>query len=337
MVKDDSGRYDSIDLIKGIGIFLVVWGHAMEPRSVYLYSFHMPLFFFVSGYLHKDKPLKPYLLGRLNRLYVPYAAFSILSWLFYLVVLILRDRWEQVPAQLGRIYSVLTGLARNGGNDPIWFLTCLFVTGLLYLLVRRLKHGWMRMAAVAALAAAGYWLGLRRILLPWKIDAALSGLVFYALGHLAGEKGFFARFDKLNLLIWLACLAGGEAAHIAAAHANVAVSGIPKVAMISNNLGYYPLFLAAALAGTGVFTALCCRIKRLPVLNYLGIESLTILALHKPLLYLFRLATPHLDYGWPVYGLLAAVAATGLSAAMVPILKRYAPWLVGLKPLFPHR
>lgn len=44
-----------IDACKGIGILLVVLGHVTDSggllnRSIYL--FHMPLFFFLSGYLH---------------------------------------------------------------------------------------------------------------------------------------------------------------------------------------------------------------------------------------------------------------------------------------------
>ena len=40
------------DLCKFIGIFFMVWGHAGVSAGVdvYLHSFHMPIFFFLSGY-----------------------------------------------------------------------------------------------------------------------------------------------------------------------------------------------------------------------------------------------------------------------------------------------
>lgn len=49
-------RLDWIDCLKGLGIILVVWGHLNLPRAVeiIIYSFHMPLFFFISGYLFKN-------------------------------------------------------------------------------------------------------------------------------------------------------------------------------------------------------------------------------------------------------------------------------------------
>lgn len=42
-------RNYTIDTMKGIGIFLVV-GHLMSPRSPFIYSFHMPLFFLLGGF-----------------------------------------------------------------------------------------------------------------------------------------------------------------------------------------------------------------------------------------------------------------------------------------------
>ena len=42
-------RSNFIDIVKGIGIFLVVLGHQNTILTQEIYSFHMPLFFFLSG------------------------------------------------------------------------------------------------------------------------------------------------------------------------------------------------------------------------------------------------------------------------------------------------
>ena len=47
-----------IDLAKGIGIILVLIGHSkFLPITLknYIYSFHMPLFFILSGYVFSNK------------------------------------------------------------------------------------------------------------------------------------------------------------------------------------------------------------------------------------------------------------------------------------------
>ena len=47
-------RIDYLDYTKGFGILLVILGHiydASNPIKIWLYSFHMPLFFIISGFL----------------------------------------------------------------------------------------------------------------------------------------------------------------------------------------------------------------------------------------------------------------------------------------------
>ena len=46
-------RKKYIDILKGIGIFYVILGHVTHTSFLfrYIYSFHMPLFFFISGML----------------------------------------------------------------------------------------------------------------------------------------------------------------------------------------------------------------------------------------------------------------------------------------------
>ena len=46
-------RISYIDIAKGIGIFLVIWGHIILSGPAYniIYAFHMPLFFFLSGFV----------------------------------------------------------------------------------------------------------------------------------------------------------------------------------------------------------------------------------------------------------------------------------------------
>lgn len=54
-------RIAYIDLVKGIGILCVLLGHLIPNDDVVkpaIYSFHMPLFFIVTGILLKKEPIK---------------------------------------------------------------------------------------------------------------------------------------------------------------------------------------------------------------------------------------------------------------------------------------
>lgn len=51
MEKQSRTKY--VDIAKGLGMLLVVWGHIKQGglSSDFTYSFHMPFFFFISGML----------------------------------------------------------------------------------------------------------------------------------------------------------------------------------------------------------------------------------------------------------------------------------------------
>lgn len=49
------GRIETIDIAKGLGILFVVWSHAKGPFTPYMYQFHMPLFFLISGFLFNSR------------------------------------------------------------------------------------------------------------------------------------------------------------------------------------------------------------------------------------------------------------------------------------------
>lgn len=70
------------DVVKGIGIIMVVLGHAGMPKSNILFRFHMALFFIISGYLFDEKnidtacSLIKYLLRRIKNLYIPFLIYN---------------------------------------------------------------------------------------------------------------------------------------------------------------------------------------------------------------------------------------------------------------------
>lgn len=88
-----NNRNDFIDYLKGVAIFLVIWGHAIQysPHNnfdfllnsvfIFIYSFHMPLFMFISGYLYlysfKNRSFKKVLQNRFFQLIIPIMSWSL--------------------------------------------------------------------------------------------------------------------------------------------------------------------------------------------------------------------------------------------------------------------
>ena len=78
------GENLTISVAKGLCILLVVIGHAESPEAIcrFIYLFHVPLFFFTSGYFNKvaedGAALKDRLWRRVKRLYLPFILYGFL-------------------------------------------------------------------------------------------------------------------------------------------------------------------------------------------------------------------------------------------------------------------
>lgn len=91
MVKN---HYGFVDILKGIAILLIVYGHiipgAIPFMTEYVSTFHIPLFFFVSGLLYNDVKYKDnfmsFIANRIKTLMCPFFYFSAVVALGYIFV-----------------------------------------------------------------------------------------------------------------------------------------------------------------------------------------------------------------------------------------------------------
>lgn len=132
-------RINSIDSAKAAGIFLVILAHTMlwKPLQDWIYVFHMPLFFFISGYLFsfaRHTNAKAFFKQRFGRLMVPYYAINAVTFLFWL--LIARHVGYGHDGQVNPIEPAIAALLGNGPmmlhDVPLWFLMCLFLVEMAY-------------------------------------------------------------------------------------------------------------------------------------------------------------------------------------------------------------
>lgn len=134
-------RFDFIDYAKIFGIFFICIGHFLPENNllkIIFYSFHVPVFFFISGFLFKQKEfhLKLYFQKQINRILKPYIIYFIISALLYIFT------EPQKLLQLPGMFLMLNG--RTLWNDPLWFLPVIFLSncllGLLYQLFKKLER-----------------------------------------------------------------------------------------------------------------------------------------------------------------------------------------------------
>lgn len=160
-----SNRLDAIDVAKGIGIILVVFAHINYTKDllVLIYSFHMPLFFFISGMLFKkDKyPSFPaFFKRRFKTLLIPYAIYAIAS-----VAILYASEHAYAPLHLfdvsageyaGYLWQIIvSNWSGTHINAPLWFIPCLLLVETMYFFVSKL--GRPKAAIACAFLACCGW------------------------------------------------------------------------------------------------------------------------------------------------------------------------------------
>ena len=101
-------RLEYLDMVKGLAIILVVLGHIefiSHPLRVWISSFHMPVFFIVSGILIRykneaDQPLLPLIAKKARQILIPYFWFSLLYFVIDIFNVLLQVLYESCLREL---------------------------------------------------------------------------------------------------------------------------------------------------------------------------------------------------------------------------------------------
>ncbi|AUT04401.1 acyltransferase [Nostoc sp. CENA543] len=141
-------RLSWVDYAKGIGIFLVVVGHILrglinssilEPSGLlsfvdnWIYAFHMPLFFFISGLFIQrslNKPFGDFFIGKLCTIAYPYFLWSLIQGIFQAI----GSRYANNNFSILNIWKII--------YEPLlqfWFLYTLFAIVIIYAIFYHLK------------------------------------------------------------------------------------------------------------------------------------------------------------------------------------------------------
>ena len=170
----------TLDIAKGLGIILVVVGHCINGKTipgVFVYAFHMPLFFFISGVCfnaEKHRDFLPFLRKRVRQLLLPAIVFSlVLTALSSLLMPGAGYKWENLLWQ--------------GFPGAIWFLGVLFVTELLYWFIyNKVTRGNKSLLCISAALSLVLSLvtATQGLCNPYQVFATFGALFFYGVGHL---------------------------------------------------------------------------------------------------------------------------------------------------------
>jgi fucose 4-O-acetylase-like acetyltransferase len=325
--RNDAARQLWIDFARGIGVILVVYGHVLGglvrpglfpdgPLARWmdytLYTFHMPLFFFLAG-LNVQHSLRrgtrPFLAAKAWTIACPYVLWSLIQG--GIIMVLSRDANIPIyPSDLAAIWY-----------RPIaqfWFLYALMICHVLAALISN-------RAAMIGLTAIGL---VVFFFLPVRPDLSLTlhHLPFYVFGLYATRM--VAAWQPDGARGWLMLIA------IAALFAAAVAAGGALSGMDANGLASLP---ACVLGITGI--VVLCKLldgARHRWLAVVGVMSMTIYVLHilagsGTRIIMMKLHVPPLPWVYLLAGTAAGVLLPMLAHAVLQRLNLLAA--LGLAPL----
>ena len=134
-VQLNQKRIDWLDIAKGIAILCIIIGHSFGKNKIgaFIFSFHMPLFFILSGYTIKKIPNEKFIEAYakdLRRLIIPVFIVMVID--YVLQVFYLKN--GIVSVTIGKISTLFWGSC-NRGIGRLWFLVALFYSKFFFRLV----------------------------------------------------------------------------------------------------------------------------------------------------------------------------------------------------------
>lgn len=279
------------DIARGLGILLIFWAHCgiWGPLGVllpFVIVFHVPLFFFISGYfLKEDKPWKEYLSGKAKRLLKPYYIWGTLALGVYILVTPMDNGTHLPISKQILLYVFGTRHSSYIFTGALWFLTALFSTSILgYFAARQSIKGQVIISIICIFISTLFglksiiWGG--NILLPMNLDAAIFMLPIYLLGKNYNLISKYLSFTKKRLIISVIIF-------ISVVIITYIYTPGHTISYHKGQYGFAPLSLMATLSGIYVVWNVAIYINDKvgdgvkSKLSWIGVNSMTFYIIHQ--------------------------------------------------------
>jgi fucose 4-O-acetylase-like acetyltransferase len=212
LTKTDNTRLDWIDYAKGIGIIFVVFGHVIkglnsahliDPTFYYyavnlIYSFHMPLFFMLSGYFFlaslNKRGNKSFLITKLETIAYPYLIWNTIQTFIEMQLSSVTNSHINKEMSLAFLYKP---------QAQFWFMFALFFINVFSLLLFNISKKWGVILSIIV------WIIYYTFNLKADIfDKTLANLIYFTVGiALSVYPQFIVQLlrNKYLLLLNLIC------------------------------------------------------------------------------------------------------------------------------------
>lgn len=267
-----------IDIARGIGILLVILGHfgGLGIIETFIYSFHLPLFFFLSGYLSKNNlSILSFLKKKAKTLLLPYVFLSL-----GIIIFLIFFNIYQGTFSWSFLVSTFLAFCIQKREGTVWFLTCLFFVEIIFYFLSKYLNKYILLAVCCLMPTLGLlYIHFQGPVLPWNIDVCFFAISFYYVGYLFKyHLHLFEYILKNNIRIIFAfviCLA----VNVGFCILNYKLCG-QGLEMFGSCYGIYPFTFVSAIGGIFVTIFISIKIQS-NILSHIGANSLIYFGWHQ--------------------------------------------------------
>lgn len=246
-------RVEWIDISRGIAIIAVIIGHSLGKYwlggfAKFIFAFHMPIFFVLSGYLFHLQSKKVVLKKGIFNLLLPYAGTVMIELLILFFCKIFPNSY--LYSRFGNANQLIIAGIYGVGSRPtlpfsndmswigaIWFLMAMFFATQIFnsvMLVKFKKNDLLKKGIIIVTLT---FLGVSIspfVTLPFSLSAALCSQSFIFSGYLLKRfkllKQVNGKIMIILLMIWLISAKVGRLSMLSATSPNMFVSIVGGIA-----------------------------------------------------------------------------------------------------------
>lgn len=262
-------RENYIDLIKGIGVLFVIIGHNI-PNSEYIYSFHMPMFFIISGLLSNNSS-KNFFIKKYNSNMVNYIFYSLILLTFWIIIgKKMEFNSESSTTILNGIigffiFNNIENISSMRWGAPMWFFPTLFI---IQILNKKFFKSTINILILIFIIIILFKYNIKFI---FNLKTIFIGLSFYKIGEYYSKNTDIKIFlsKKINILILFFISIG-----------LFQING--RVDLANGKIGYNMiLFYIVAISGSFFWIEVCKKIGSNKFLEIIGINSVVFIVFHE--------------------------------------------------------
>lgn len=319
-------RLSFLDIAKGFSIILVILGHIVTNENnfirTWLYSFHMPIFFIISGLLlnftHSKSTLKQFSIKKAKSLLLPYLSFAIINYI-YLMNIAYRENYFTTQLAMNYIIYIIILC----GRSAIWFLPCIFISEVSFKIIdEKIPSLIMKLIITLCIFIIPFFVKAEPDTLSLSLLRCCTAIGFITIG-----KNLFYIISKINLSTFHIILV--FLANIILTFLN---GQVDLFELKFNNPFYYTI---NSVIGALVVIFISKKINKNKIIEYYGKNSLIIMGTHiilidinkRTLGYIFNSHIPVL-YG-RIYPIITLITITLFEIIVIYFFNTYLSVLLG--------